>query len=431
MDYRVDLEIYNGPLDLLLYLIRKEEVEITDIPVGRIAEQYMAYLGLLQTMDINVAADFLVMAATLMEIKSRMILPRPEMVDEEGNVEEEDPRLELVQQLLEYKRFKEAAQDLGALGDQQLRRFGRPAAQIVIGPEEQRFALDEMLKEVQLWDLLNAFARVMRSINLSHREVVYDDTPIEEIADQIISMMRERRTALFSELVLHLFSGPVAVTRPNLIGTFLAILECIRQRLLAIEQDRDFADLRVFWREECELPPEERKTAPPEARITSVEEARQAEGLVDRPHGRFKEEVGAEDAEITEFDQVLDSISIPDVEKFKPIYSEEELLGRQEGEQGGGQAPAKGGEKAAGADGKRQQPGGVPTGRDFGSASTSLPAPTTATTAAADGGAGAGDGQGTPADSAAPDVDNPSAPAEGEAPGRPNAQAGGDQTKAQ
>ena len=137
MDYRVDLDIYNGPLDLLLYLIRKEEVEITEIPVVRITEQYIAYMDLLQSLDINVAGEFLVMAATLMEIKSRMILPRPEMeIDDDAYEPEEDPRLELVQQLLEYKRFRDAADDLTSLGDEQSRRYSRPAAQIVVGPDD-------------------------------------------------------------------------------------------------------------------------------------------------------------------------------------------------------------------------------------------------------------------------------------------------------
>ena len=145
MTYRVDLDIYNGPLDLLLYLIRREELQIADIPIVRITEQYMAYLDLLQAMDINIAGEFLVMAATLMEVKSRMLLPRPELEVEDDEQEgQEDPRLELVRQLLEYKRFREAARDLELLGTEQSRRFARPAAQLVAGPEEQGYALDQM-----------------------------------------------------------------------------------------------------------------------------------------------------------------------------------------------------------------------------------------------------------------------------------------------
>jgi segregation and condensation protein A len=345
MTYRVDLDNYVGPLDLLLYLIRKEEVEIQDIPILRITEQYVAYLNVLTSMDINVAGEFLVMAATLMEIKSRMILPRPEMPAEEGEEPEGDPRLELVRQLLEYKRFKDAAQDLEALGDEQLRRYNRPAAEIVIGPEEQRYALDEMMKDVQIWDLLSAFARIMQSINIAPREVVYDDTPIEQIAERLVALMSERRTALFSDVIHALFAGQETVARSHLIGAFLAILECIRRRLIAITQDEDFADLRLFWREDGGEPVIDRqdKLAPPEARITSREAARAADGL-ERPAGRFKDDFDRDDSQVTEFDDLLESIKIPDVETFKPIYSEDEVLGREaqaEGQSGTPSPPSE------------------------------------------------------------------------------------------
>lgn len=330
MSYRVDLDNYAGPLDLLLYLIRKEEVEIQDIPILRITEQYIAYLNVLTAMDINVAGEFLVMAATLMEIKSRMILPRPEMPAEEGEEPEEDPRLELVRQLLEYKRFKDAAQDLEALGDEQLRRFSRPAAEIVIGPEEQRYALDEMMKDVQIWDLLSAFARIMDSINIAPREVIYDDTPIEQIAERLLALMGERRTALFSDVIHTLFAGQESVARSHLVGAFLAILECIRRRLIAITQDEDFGDLRLFWREDGGEPVVDRpdKLAPPEVHITSRGAARASDSF-DRPEGRFKEDLDRDDSQATEFDDLLDSIKVPDVETYKPIYSDDELLGRE------------------------------------------------------------------------------------------------------
>jgi segregation and condensation protein A len=335
MDYRVDLDIYNGPLDLLLYLIRKEEVEITDIPVVRIAEQYIAYMDLLQSLDINVAGEFLVMAATLMEIKSRMILPRPEMeIDDEAYEPEEDPRLELVQQLLEYKRFRDAADDLTSLGDEQSRRYSRPAAQIVVGPDDQRFAVDEMMKDVELWDLLNAFAKVMKSISLSSSEVVYDDTPIEEVGEQIIAVIRQRKSMLFTELFLAVFGDYEQVNRTHLITAFLAILECIRQRLLGIEQDRGVEDLRLYWREESEQDDldVEKQTPPTEAMITSREAAREADGFA-RPEGRMKdEEFDTESLLATEFDADLDAIVVPEVTRHKRVYTDDELMGRPEAE---------------------------------------------------------------------------------------------------
>jgi segregation and condensation protein A len=351
MTYRVDLDSYNGPMDLLLYLIRKEEVEITDIPIVRIAEQYMQYLGLLQSMDINIAGEFIVMAATLMEIKSRMILPRPEMPAEEGEEgEDEDPRLELVRQLLEYKRFREAAQDLEGLGDEQLRRFSRPAAEVVIGPEEQRQALDEMLKDVEIWDLLNAFARIMKSINIAPREVIYDDTPIEQVAEQLLMIMGERKTALFSDLITTLFAGQEQIGRTHLVGAFLAILECIRQRYLSIAQDREFADLRLFWRDDRDevirAVEQGAKAPPPVTGVTSREEARQSEGF-ERARGRFKDELSNDDAQKTEFDDLLESIKVPDVAVYKPIYSDDELMGRKDSTATQGTAPAEGPEAPA------------------------------------------------------------------------------------
>jgi len=331
MTYRVELDIYNGPLDLLLYLIRKEEVEIADIPIMRVTEQYMAYLDLMESMDINIAGDFLVMAATLMEIKSRMLLPRPGLDADAGEApeDEEDPRQELVRQLLEYKRFKEAAQDLETLSGEQARRYGRPTPELVAGPEEQRYALDQMMQSVELWDLLNAFARVMRSINIAPTEIVYDDTPIERIAEQIVGVMSERKTMLFSDLFLGLFEGHEQVGRSHVVSALLAILECIRQRLLAIQQDRDFADLRLFWREGNEtLDALDQAAMRSEPAVSSRQEARKAENF-EHHEGRLKDEILAEDAQKTEFDEELDAIAVPDVETFKPIYSDDELLGRK------------------------------------------------------------------------------------------------------
>ncbi len=330
MSYRVALDAYNGPLDLLLYLIRKEEVEITDIPVARIADQYAAYLDMLEALDINVAGEFLVMAATLLEIKSRMVLPRPESVDEEDQEgDEEDPRLELVQQLLEYKRFKEAAQDLETLGEDQARRYSRPPAQVIVGPEDQQFVIDEMMKDVNLWDLLNAFANVMDSINIAPGEVIYDDTPIEDVSQQMLDIVKQRGTMRFSSLFLQLFEGQEPVGRSHLISAFLAILECIRRRLIAVQQETDASDLRIFWYEEKPDEASGRPAPPDEVNADSGEAARKTEQIPPPPAGRFVETEGIEELQATEFDKDLDAITVPDVERFHPIYSDDEILGRQ------------------------------------------------------------------------------------------------------
>src|SRR5512136_2591076 len=128
-DYRVNLDIFAGPLDLLLYLVRKEEVDIYDIPIAEITDQYLQYLEMLKQLDIDLAGDFLVMAATLMEIKSAMLLPRAEP-EQMGEAVAGDPRAELIRQLLEYKKFKDAANLLDAAAERHLERFGRPTSLI-------------------------------------------------------------------------------------------------------------------------------------------------------------------------------------------------------------------------------------------------------------------------------------------------------------
>jgi len=127
-EYKIDLDTYNGPLDLLLYLIRREEVDIYDIPITKITDQYMAYLNELQSIDIGLAGDFLVMASTLMYVKSQTLLPRSEETDEE---EMEDPRRELVKQLLEYKRYKEASSTMTQMSEERSQRFSRPEERLI------------------------------------------------------------------------------------------------------------------------------------------------------------------------------------------------------------------------------------------------------------------------------------------------------------
>jgi len=149
-EYKVQLEVFEGPLDLLLYLIKKEEVDIYDIPIERITNQYVQYLDLMRMLDLNIAGDFIVMAATLMMIKSRMLLPveeRPELEEEE-----EDPRWDLVRQLVEYKKFKDAALHLEALESRREDVFGRDGETVVLGPERA-----VALHDVSLFDLIAAF----------------------------------------------------------------------------------------------------------------------------------------------------------------------------------------------------------------------------------------------------------------------------------
>lgn len=226
-DYSVQTDVYNGPLDLLLYLIRRDEVDIYDIPIARVTQQYCRYVETLAAVDPNVAGDFLVMAATLMEIKSRMLLPRPP-VEEGGEEDLSDPRLELVRQLLEYKKFKDASFELGAAAQMQAMKWSRIPARDVI-PKSS--AVD--LEDVQIWDLVAAFNQLMSSIGAkaATHDVLFDDTPISLHATDLLDrLVREGRDLGFEEVF-------IGRTKVEMIGLFLALLELIRQKRIAVRQE--------------------------------------------------------------------------------------------------------------------------------------------------------------------------------------------------
>ena len=237
--YRVQLDVFTGPLDLLLYLIRRDEVDIQDIPIARLTEQYLEYVRLLEHLDPNAAGDFLVMATTLVELKSRALLPSPPL---EALDEEEDPRATLVRKLLEYKRFKDAARALGSAADERGRRYVRRPAEL---PKDLQ-GVD--LEEVEVWDLLQAFNRVMTAVGAgpARHEVRYDDTPIELYAAEIIAILEQESPTTFETL----FDG--AVSRVDVIGRFLALLELIRARRVRAEQDRNFGTIYLFLLDEID-----------------------------------------------------------------------------------------------------------------------------------------------------------------------------------
>ncbi len=227
-DYRVNLDIFAGPLDLLLYLVRKEEVDIYDIPLAKITDQYLAYVDILKQFDIDLAGDFLVMAATLMEIKSAMLLPRAE--PEEAAAEESgDPRAELIRQLLEYKKFKDAANLLEAAAQTHQERYGRPTSLVDKLTPEAEPELD--MDQVSVWDLLEAFDTVCKSIGTqTYTGLITDDTPIDLYQIEILHRLQTEGPMTF----VRAFEG-----RPNrlvMVGLFLAMLELIRDKLIWAEQ---------------------------------------------------------------------------------------------------------------------------------------------------------------------------------------------------
>jgi len=249
-EYRVQLDVFSGPLDLLLYLIRRDEVDIMDIPIARITEQYLEQMHLLEQLDPNAAGDFLVMAATLVELKSRTLLPTPPLEDLDDG---DDPRAPLVRQLLEYKRFKDAARKLGSAADERAKRYIRRPAELPL--ELQGLELEE----AQVWDLLSAFGKVMSSIGRgpSRHEVRYDDVPIELHAAEILAILEREGPMPFAAL----FDG--APDRMEIVGRFLALLELIRARRVRAEQDVLFGVIYLFLLEEVEeLEPDAETEAP-------------------------------------------------------------------------------------------------------------------------------------------------------------------------
>lgn len=234
-DYKIDLDIYNGPLDLLLYLIRREEVDVYDIPIAKITGQYMMYLDELQSIDIGLAGDFLVMASTLMYIKSQTLLPRNEVIDGE---DEEDPRLELVKQLLEYKRYKEATTAMARLSEERSQRFSRPEERLIDDEKEEDEKLH--LDEIDVWKLAQYFSTFMKqTMGDVITKIVNDDTPVHVYMDKVINSLINTYAISFKEL-LYNSNGKVEI-----IGVFLALLELVRLKKIKLEQLRDFDEIRI------------------------------------------------------------------------------------------------------------------------------------------------------------------------------------------
>jgi segregation and condensation protein A len=239
-DYKVDLEVFEGPLDLLLYLIRREEVDIYDIPIEKITRQYMVYLDMMRMLDLNIAGEFVVMAATLMMIKSRMLLPVESRRTEEDSDEDWlDPRLDLVRQLIEYKKFKDAAGHL-------LEREVLKAEAFAYGGEAQTFEKEpadtgQALGDIGLFDLLTAFQDVLSRASaepFGHFEAIRWSVP--DKMELIVGMMRERAHVYFSSL-FHAESP-----RGEIIVTFLALLELLRLQQIVLQQNDSFHEIVIL-----------------------------------------------------------------------------------------------------------------------------------------------------------------------------------------
>ena len=237
--YQVKLDAFEGPLDLLLYLIRKSEVNIYDIPIALITEQYLGYIELMQEMNLDVAGEFLVMAATLIHIKSRTLLPRPDPSQEDAALEE-DPREALVRRLLEHQKYKAAAELLHDRETLRGAQFGRPDASVA-GAAGDAY---EPELEVDLFSLLAAFRGVLERASRRPPMVLPpDQISIEDRMDQLLGRLSEAEACGFEDL----FSDGDG-SRPFMIVTFLALLEMIRLKLIRVFQSGSFGAIRVYKR---------------------------------------------------------------------------------------------------------------------------------------------------------------------------------------
>ncbi len=232
MTYKLRLGNFEGPLDLLLHLIKNSEVDIHDIPISTVTDQYIEYLDMMHELDLDIASEFLVMAATLMEIKSRMLLPVEPTEDES----EEDPRFELIEQILEYKKYKEYAEHLDQKAAEEMHYFQRNFK------EDIDVETGEPLMEAGLFELLQAFKQVLEyAKEESFSEITQDEVSVEEQMEHVRNQLRENGNMLLDEIF-----DKGSKTKMVLIATFLALLELIRLREVAAQQTERFGEIRLF-----------------------------------------------------------------------------------------------------------------------------------------------------------------------------------------
>ena len=259
-EYKVQFEVFEGPLDLLLYLIKKEEVDIYEVNLTKLATQFIEYVDLMRQFDLEVAGEFLVMASTLMYIKSKELLPADQQVAVEGEEDEgEDPRWELIRQLVEYKKFKDAAAQLQTLEERQENVFPRVPGKIEFEAEAA-----PAKSEVGIFDLLNAVNSILKRFaakEASTREIYEDKWTVSEKIEYVRNIIAERGAVKFSELFEQ------AANRAEVVCTFLALLELIRLKQFACVQPEPFAEIEIS---QATTEPTEPTAPAPEAETQSA-----------------------------------------------------------------------------------------------------------------------------------------------------------------
>ncbi len=273
-DYKVQFELFEGPLDLLLYLVRKEEVDIYQINLTKIAKEFIEYVELMRELDLEIAGEFLVMASTLMYIKSRELLPVDKQVTDEEDEEEGDPRWELIRQLVEYKKFKDVAETLRNRADEQEQIYARiapkpdlEAAEAALGPDSR----------VSIFDLVNAVNAIIKRFDerdADRREIYEDKWTVSEKIEHIRVTLTNRKRLRFTELFAN------ATSRSEVVVTFLAMLELIRMRQMRVDQNESFGEIDIVRVEEEERRAED---AEREALAKAEEEAEARRAAEARP----------------------------------------------------------------------------------------------------------------------------------------------------
>ena len=248
MSYNIKIDAFEGPLDLLLHLINRLEIDIYDIPVAEITEQYVAFIHTMKELELDVASEYLVMAATLLAIKSKMLLPKheEEWDDEEDEyIMDEDPRDELVAQLLEYKKYKEAADEFKTMEAERALLFTKPPIDLSPYTDDEKIERQDL--DVSLYDMLSAFQKLMRRKKLKKplqtritRQEITIDKRIQELKDYL---KEKREKILFTSLFETEDKGQIVVT-------FLAVLELMRQNEIQVEQTNNFEDIFIEWKQE-------------------------------------------------------------------------------------------------------------------------------------------------------------------------------------
>lgn len=230
-DYQVQLPNFEGPMDLLLYLIKKNEIDIYDIPIAFILDEYMKYVDMMKVLNLNTVGEFLVLAAHLLYIKSRMLIPSVKTEDDEI----EDPRYDLVQKLLEYEQFKSAANDLGNRESYYSEQYERA------NPSEGFEKKEELLLKISVFDLIKAFESILkRTSDSAVKEILISRITINDKISEIMETLEEKESVTLNSI----FSG--MNERIEMVVTFLALLELIRLKLVRIEQEKQFGEITIF-----------------------------------------------------------------------------------------------------------------------------------------------------------------------------------------